>query len=356
MRCNHCDHLQEQAGHFCEKCGRPIEAVRAPQESVRSTSLFDHHAPTAPPPVPRARRVLGMPLWGVAALGAAVLATGGGLGLVLSQRSGTTTVAPPIRAAAKPTPYARLVSGFVARLGRSGSNLTRSMTAAERVGDLQEVRRVASTERQAADAALRQLTNIHPSATDLRSHRLLLAAAGEQRRFAGSIVIATSDAPSVAIATLPRAKANGQELVSAWGAFFGATPSVPDTVTGGLNVDLSHLEHVLRDDLAPRVVTVVQQPPANGVPSDGTGITSDVVAFSNGEGVRYRYSTNAADKVPGNGPFEGDVVTVYCYTSGDSVRGNSYWAKVSINPERYVPATYLRAGNGGSVPGGVPYC
>src|SRR5207237_1039059 len=75
------------------------------------------------------------------------------------------------------------------------------------------------------------------------------------------------------------------------------------------------------------------------------GIDYDHVAFSGGEGVRYRYSPALDDLVPGNGPFEGDQVTIYCYTIGDAVRGNPYWAKVKIDPDRYVPATYLRYGH-----------
>jgi hypothetical protein len=82
----------------------------------------------------------------------------------------------------------------------------------------------------------------------------------------------------------------------------------------------------------------------------------DVVAFTGGIGVRYRYSPRMANLVPGNGPFEGDRVTIYCYTKGERVKGNSYWVKIALTPDRYIPATYLRHGHSGRPPGDVSVC
>ena len=81
----------------------------------------------------------------------------------------------------------------------------------------------------------------------------------------------------------------------------------------------------------------------------------DIVAYSGGDGVRYRYSPYLSDLVPGNGPLENDRVTVYCYTTGENVKGNPYWAKVALNPDRFVPATFLQYGHSGP-PAGVSSC
>jgi hypothetical protein len=74
------------------------------------------------------------------------------------------------------------------------------------------------------------------------------------------------------------------------------------------------------------------------------GVTYDIVAHSS-NGVRYRFAPRWADYVSTNGPRLGDPVRIYCYTTGDSVFGNSSWAKVAENPDRYVPAYYLRYGH-----------
>jgi hypothetical protein len=94
--------------------------------------------------------------------------------------------------------------------------------------------------------------------------------------------------------------------------------------------------------------TVVVPPTA---PRSDFGAHNDVVAFSGGEGVRYRNSPYLSDLVPGNGPFEGDTVTIYCYTTGEEVKGNSYWAKVAVSPDKFVPATFLLHGHDGPPPG-----
>ncbi len=96
-------------------------------------------------------------------------------------------------------------------------------------------------------------------------------------------------------------------------------------------------------------------PAAPSTPSPAAGIDYDFVAFSGGEGVRYRYSPRLSDLVPGNGPFEGDRVTIYCYTTGEVVKGSRYWAKIGATPDRYVPATYLRYGHSGP-PAGARFC
>ncbi len=89
--------------------------------------------------------------------------------------------------------------------------------------------------------------------------------------------------------------------------------------------------------------------------SSGTGAAYDIVDYSGGEGVRYRYSTRMSDLVPGNGPMEGDQVTIFCYLTGERVRGNPYWALVDQIEGYVVPATYLRYGHNGP-PAGVAYC
>lgn len=74
-------------------------------------------------------------------------------------------------------------------------------------------------------------------------------------------------------------------------------------------------------------------------------------------GVRYRLSPDrwcgrpaaATDPcmqgvVPGVGAAEGEQLRIYCYTQGTPVLGNSWWARVQVNPDEYVPVAYLQSG------------
>ena len=93
----------------------------------------------------------------------------------------------------------------------------------------------------------------------------------------------------------------------------------------------------------------------------------DAVAFSGGEGVRYRTDPTQwcgdapgtdpcwQSVVPGLGAAEGHWLQISCYTPGASVHGNTWWAKVRLKPAEYVPATFLRKGHDGR-PAGMPAC
>jgi len=79
----------------------------------------------------------------------------------------------------------------------------------------------------------------------------------------------------------------------------------------------------------------------------------DVVANSGGVGVRYRSSPEhwcgslpqtgpcGRDVVPGAGAAEGQQLRVYCYVAGASVHGDTWWAKVRVKPDEYVPTVFL---------------
>lgn len=81
----------------------------------------------------------------------------------------------------------------------------------------------------------------------------------------------------------------------------------------------------------------------------------DVVANTGGVGVRYRTSPDSwcgalpqtdpcwRTVVPGTGAAEGQQLRVYCYSPGASVHGDTWWAKVNVDPVRYVPAAFLRS-------------
>jgi hypothetical protein len=49
-------------------------------------------------------------------------------------------------------------------------------------------------------------------------------------------------------------------------------------------------------------------------------------------------------------------VSIYCYAVGQIVRGNNLWAKIAINPDKWVPATYLKLGNSGTFVAGATWC
>jgi hypothetical protein len=90
----------------------------------------------------------------------------------------------------------------------------------------------------------------------------------------------------------------------------------------------------------------------NGSSSGQAWSGSDLVSYST-NGVRYRFAPRLADVIPGNGPFTGASVHVSCFTEGQDVRGNPWWARLSDG--YYVPAYYLVQGHSG-LPAGAPTC
>ena len=65
--------------------------------------------------------------------------------------------------------------------------------------------------------------------------------------------------------------------------------------------------------------------------------------------VRQRRQTDPCWKsvVPGVGAADGTRLRIYCYIRGASVHGETWWAKVGVRPDLYVPATFLAAGHAG---------
>ena len=84
----------------------------------------------------------------------------------------------------------------------------------------------------------------------------------------------------------------------------------------------------------------------------------DTVANTGGVGVRYRSSpalwcggrpqTDPCWRtvIPGAGAAEGQQLRVYCYATGASVHGDTWWARVSVAPAEYVPTAFLRSAAG----------
>ncbi len=81
----------------------------------------------------------------------------------------------------------------------------------------------------------------------------------------------------------------------------------------------------------------------------------DTVANTGGVGVRYRSSPDLwcggrpqtdpcwRTVIAGTGAAEGRQLRIYCYAPGASVHGDTWWAKVSVDPLEYVPAAFLRS-------------
>ena len=159
---------------------------------------------------------------------------------------------------------------------------------------------------------------------------------------------------------------------SARGWLIGAAVLVVLAVAGGVSaIVLEKQKQPAAAPPPPQTVTVVGTATTGGTtitaygtsPTETTesgsaarqnqlSVRTDVVDYST-NGVRYRYSPNLTDVVPGNGPFTGDRVNVDCYTTGESVRGNRYWARLQNG--YFVPAYYLRNGHEG-LPGGMSQC
>ena len=102
-----------------------------------------------------------------------------------------------------------------------------------------------------------------------------------------------------------------------------------------------------------RLLTTVA---ALGAQPSAAPVLYDDVANSGGVGVRYRYTPDHwcggalpktdpcwRDVVPGTGAAEGQRLRVYCYAAGASVHRDTWWAKVRVKPDEYVPTAFLRS-------------
>ncbi|WP_217924904.1 hypothetical protein [Miltoncostaea oceani] len=254
--------------------------------------------------------------------------------------------------------YAAQLKPPLNRLGESANKMGQVLLSASDESDVVKVRRAADSRIGLVSQVQSQVTEIEVPDGEAQTQRLLRNAIALERQYLGRLVRVSSGDPERGLTQLPATRALGERMIEGYRNFYRVAPEgVPRVVTDAGLLDLSGLRSALQDAVpepepapAPTPRPTPQPVP---VPSGSAGIDYDIVDNSGGEGVRYRYSPVLSNLVPGNGPFEGDQLSISCFVDGEFVRSTSYWAFLSNG--YYVPATYLRFSYSGPVIG-ARYC
>ncbi len=239
-------------------------------------------------------------------------------------------------------------------LSDSATSLSGALLSANSAADLDSVHNAVRSQIRLVSVAIKDTGKLKTPSDAEETTKALRKAVLAHRAYLGTLLDVTNGDGQSGLRRLPAARRQAAATLADYRAFFetSAAPATDGITDVGLG-DLKGVRKGLDAQATPAPTPSVQ---ASSAPSSsGTGADYDIVDYSGGEGVRYRYSTRMSDLVPGNGPTEGDQVTIFCYLTGESVRGNQYWAVVDQIEGYVVPATYLRYGHNGP-PAGVSYC
>ncbi len=255
--------------------------------------------------------------------------------------------------------YVKRVRPVVVRLGTSASTLSGRLLATSSKRDLPRLHAAALSQLANVNEVAAALPDLEAPESQTRSQRALVLAVQSHRDYLSALARATNGTRG--LAQLGTVRARAARSVRRYRTFFALAPrGLPDGITSAGLDRLDGLHAALKDAAIPppvrtttvtTAVVVPTPPPAAAAPARGSLV--DYVANSGGEGVRYRFSPTLGHLVPGNGPFEGNAVTVSCFTTGETVRGNPWWARLANG--YYVPTTYLRYSSSG-IPGDAAYC
>lgn len=305
------------------------------------------------------RRIAGLPMWAVAVAGGVAALLLIALVAVLVRGGGGSEQAPESATGAR---HAAQIKRPLTLLNASAVATSKALARVAEPGELAAFNRAAERQLDVVEEARAGLTSVDVSPADRRAQSRLIAAAAAQRRYLVQLGRASAGTPSAAsLSALNRARRAGGQTISAYETFFALVPAAPDAITSTDLTDTAGLRSAIAKGIAAaekpaapvtRVVPVPVPAPAP-VPASDAGVNYDIVANSGGEGVRYRYSAQLSDLVPGNGPLEGNQVSVNCFVTGEFVRSTDWWAYLTNG--YYVPATYLRYSGSGPVVG-ARYC
>lgn len=252
--------------------------------------------------------------------------------------------------------YSNAVARQVDRLSSSATAMSGALLAASSPGDVKAVRQAATSQLRLVSEVLQSVTTLDTPPDFAKTTATLREAVLANRKYLATVKAAAAPDPSAGLRAMPRAKRDGAAMLGDYRRFFTVSPEgLADGISDVGLTDLSGLARAQRAARAPAAPAANSAPVLPPPEEEGDGVVtlSDVVANSGGEGVRYRFSPSLSDVVPGNGPFEGDQVSVTCYTQGETVKGNPWWARLANG--YYVPATFLQYGSAGP-PAGVTYC
>jgi hypothetical protein len=390
--CRQCGAALTPANQFCPACGKPAHKRTPPPPSAEPVASAPGPAPVAAATGGggRSRKLLiglavaAVVLAGAIAVGIVIASSSGGSKKAVTTPPATVTqptTEPPATSTPKTTPtpaatYGSEIAKPLAQLARAASRIGVAMGTAATPADLIAVRQAARAEIPVVVEARDSLARLVPNTAARERQQLLLKAANAQQLFLTNLARSSSlSSPTAALGALDVANRFAAKASISYHLFFKQERDTQDVITTAGQFDTSPVRAVLNDRkaslLAAARTAAQKQAAAQKAAAAAAaaaarakkarsnltaGVPTDIVAFSGGEGVRYRYSTTMADVVPGNGPLEGVPVSIYCYAVGQIVRGNDLWAKVATSPEMWVPATYLKLGNSGTFVSGATWC
>ncbi|MCB0871796.1 MAG: hypothetical protein H6531_10470 [Actinobacteria bacterium] len=284
--------------------GRPSSAVGGTSSSVTGVSERDGAAesrqaiadPTIATHKPQGRRILGLPVWGVAVTAVGAVVAGLVLGFALLGGDDASDAA----SGGGDTAYATQVGRPLGQLTSSVVVVGKGLARANEPGDLKTVNRMAKRQIDVVEGARRALSGISVRAEDRPAQQRLIKAAADQRRFLVALVRATGGTPSEAsLKSLNQARsAAGQTLVS-YRRFFAAAPAAPDAITATDITDVSGVRSALKSAIA------AATPP----PTSAAGSSAPKTGGSYGGGSFQSPTGNIRCQISGS--------TLYCSTSND---------------------------------------
>lgn len=290
---------------------------------------------------------------------------------------GATVTATPRR----PVTYAESVRRITRRLNLSASKLSGPLAAASVVGDVARVRRAARSQLGLLNVLNADVANLTPPASLAHAHGGLTDAVRAHRAYLATLVRSTSGRPAAGLRQLDAARTQGEAVLRRYRTFYsdaGKPAGVRDGVVPAGITHLDGLRNALRDAQArqpgrpvpdsylpasrPSASSTARPPrPAAAAPSAPApperGPVTDYIARSTGS-VNYRFSPSWGDADRGEGPKEGEYVTIRCFTRGERVQGNVWWARLdagNYGRTYYLPAYYLHRSELGP-PDGSPTC
>ena len=250
------------------------------------------------------------------------------------------------------TSYDTQVAKIVDRLSSSATAISGALISTSEPNDIRSVRSAAESQLRLVSSVLESVSDLETPSAKTEVTAALRKSVLANREYLASVKRAASEDPARGLKAIPATRRDGALMLDGYRAFFRvAPPSISDGITDVGMTDLSGLTKAQR-----AAAELAKAPPAPSAPAPVGNAQeetfSDIVANSGGEGVRYRYTPNLDNVVPGNGPLEGDTVYISCYTPGEVVKGMSYWARLTNG--YYVPTAYLASWDYSQIP--AVYC
>lgn len=257
--CTGCGGSVNTSDAFCAHCGRPVAAVAEAAQPLAAPAPIPVQAvvstpPPAPPSAPTGAAAAngeggrGRPGWlipVVAGAAAAVVALGVG-GFLIFGGGGDGESASNSPAAAQP-------SGYLSRIDRSYTQLTRSATAtgnalstAASAGDVARVNQVARRQLQVVSTAYTDLAKLPVTDAERPAQTALVRASSLHRRYLALLVRTTSIPAATGLGQVAGLERAGQQAVAGYRDFLRQAPEAAPTITAAGLADTSGLKAALK--------------------------------------------------------------------------------------------------------------